>query len=253
MAKQKSLIKLQGSIGDLTFVKGRGGYFARERSGIDGKRIASDPAFARTRENNAEFGRAGRAGKTLRTALRLQLSHLPKNNVVARVTQRLMRVLKTDPESVRGARQVEKGDAFLLQGFEFNVQAPLSATLFAPYSVVIDRTSGSLEVAVASFIPQEQLVAPQGATHYKLFSAATVLDFLNDDYETQPQESAILPWDTVSTSEVQLTHQVTADNPHPMLLLLGVVFYQELNGQYYTLKNGANNAMAIVGVSQGTA
>lgn len=252
MAKQKSIIKLQGSIGELTFVKGKGGYYARERSGIDGKRIASDPAFARTRENNAEFGRAGRAGKTLRTALRLQLSHLPKDNVVARVTQSLMRVLKTDPVNVRGARSVAQGDIFLLQGFEFNRNAPLSATFFAPYDVLIDRTNGLLDVSVTAFTPKELLVAPQGATHYKLLSAAVALDFPNDQYEVAAQESGVLPWDQAEAAPLTLSHTLTPDNPYPMLLLLGVVFFQELNGQFYALRNGANNAMAVVGVSQGT-
>ena len=92
MAKQKESCQITGQHWRPHLCKGAWWLFARERSGIDGKRIASDPAFAQVRENNAEFGGAGACGKTLRTALRLQLSHLPKNNVVARVTQRLMRV-----------------------------------------------------------------------------------------------------------------------------------------------------------------
>ena len=70
MARQKGIIKLKGTIGDITFYKTQDGHLAREKGGIDASRIASDPAFQRTRENGSEFGRAGKAGKMLRTALR---------------------------------------------------------------------------------------------------------------------------------------------------------------------------------------
>ena len=62
MARQKGIIKLKGTIGDITFYKTQDGHLAREKGGIDASRIASDPAFQRTRENGSEFGRAGKAG-----------------------------------------------------------------------------------------------------------------------------------------------------------------------------------------------
>jgi hypothetical protein len=70
MARQRGIIKLDGTIGDITFYKSKDGFLAREKGGVPADRIANDPAFQRTRENGAEFGRAGKAGKTLRTAIR---------------------------------------------------------------------------------------------------------------------------------------------------------------------------------------
>jgi hypothetical protein len=58
----------------------------REKSGIDANRIKNDPAFQRTRENGSEFGRAGKAGKTLRTALRTLLLNSSDGRVVSRLT-----------------------------------------------------------------------------------------------------------------------------------------------------------------------
>ena len=63
MARQRSIIKLDGTIGGITFYKSKDGYLAREKGGIPAERIRNDPAFQRTRENGAEFGRAGKAGK----------------------------------------------------------------------------------------------------------------------------------------------------------------------------------------------
>lgn len=59
MARQKGIIKLDGTIGDITFYKSQDGYLAREKGGVSADRIANDPNFQRTRENGQEFGRAG--------------------------------------------------------------------------------------------------------------------------------------------------------------------------------------------------
>ena len=45
MARQKSIIKLKGTIGHITFYKTQDAHLAREKGGIDANRIANDPAF----------------------------------------------------------------------------------------------------------------------------------------------------------------------------------------------------------------
>ena len=69
MARQRSIIKLDGTIGGITFYKSKDGYLAREKGGVSADRIKNDPAFQRTRENGAEFGRAGKAGKFPKTGI----------------------------------------------------------------------------------------------------------------------------------------------------------------------------------------
>jgi hypothetical protein len=48
MARQKGLIKLDGTIGGITFYKSKDGYLAREKGGVCADRIANDPNFQRT-------------------------------------------------------------------------------------------------------------------------------------------------------------------------------------------------------------
>ena len=63
MARQKGIIKLKGTIGILLLQNARWALGER-KGGIDANRIASDPAFQRTRENGApEFGVLEKAGK----------------------------------------------------------------------------------------------------------------------------------------------------------------------------------------------
>ena len=249
MARQKGIIKLKGTIGDITFYKTQDGHLAREKGGIDASRIASDPAFQRTRENNSEFGRAGKAGKIMRTAFRGALLKAADGRMVSRLTQRMVKVIQADSTSERGLRNVIDGEAELLAGFEFNIRGKLGTSLFAPYTAAIDRVTGELTVDVPSFIPTNMVAAPTGTSHYKIISAAAEIDFEAETFVIANSETAILPWDAVATAAVSHVNQVTAASLKPLFLVLGVEFFQQINGQMYALKNGAFNPLAVVQVS----
>ena len=249
MARQKGIIKLKGTIGDITFYKTQDGHLAREKGGIDASRIASDPAFQRTRENGSEFGRAGKAGKILRTSLRALLINSADGRMVSRLTQKMVKVIQADTVSVRGMRNVIDGEAELLQGFEFNIRGKLGTSLFAPFVGTIDRVAGTITVDIAPFIPANMIAAPSGTTHFKIISAGSEVDFEAETFVEAHSETAILPWDNVETVAISQENAVTAASAKPLFLALGVEFFQEVNGQMYPLKNGAYNPLALVTVS----
>ncbi len=251
MARQKGIIKLKGTIGDITFYKTQDGHLAREKGGIDASRIANDPAFQRTRENGSEFGRAGKAGKVLRTALRALLLNSADGRMVSRLTQKMVKVIQADTTSERGLRNVIDGEAELLSGFEFNIRGKLGTSLFAPFVGVIDRVNGEVRVDLASFIPTNMIAAPTGTTHYKIISAGAEIDFETETFIEEHSETAVLPWDAVPTAVVNHSNSVTPDSTKPLFLALGIEFFQQVNGQMYALKNGAYNPLAIVAVDGG--
>ncbi|WP_026704730.1 hypothetical protein [Flavobacterium soli] len=251
MAKQKGIIKLKGTIGDITFYKSKDGFIAREKTTIDAKRIATDPAFQRTRENGAEFGRAGKASKVLRNAFRPVFKNSADSRMTSRLTQAMMKVVQADLVSVRGKRNVIDGEAALLQGFEFNGGAKLETTLFAPYLPTIDRTAGEISLRVPSFVPADMLAAPAGTTHFRIYSAGAEIDFEQEAFRMESSESTIMSWDTTQTMEVVQVNQVTADSTWPLFLVVVVEFYQMVNAQLYPLKNGSYNPLSLVKVDGG--
>ncbi|MGN6398917.1 MAG: hypothetical protein ACTHMD_00580, partial [Flavisolibacter sp.] len=170
MAQQKGILQLKGTVGNITFYKSKDGYLAREKGGIDAKRLATDPAFQRTRENGQEFGRAGKASKYLRNAVRSLLQNTADSKMVARLTRQMMLVVQSDPINARGMRNILNGNITLLQDFDFNLNSKLSATLYAPFTAEINRTTGSLIAEVPAFDPVSMVAAPAGATHFKLHS-----------------------------------------------------------------------------------
>lgn len=246
MAQQKGILPVRGTIGNLTFYKSKDGYLVREKGGIDAQRIATDPAFQRTRENGAEFGRAGKAGKLLRNAIRGLTLNASDSRMIGRLLKEMIKVIQADLINVRGLRNVIDGEAILLQGFEFNVNGKLSTTLYAPFTATIDRVAGNLTIDIPAFVPLNLVGAPSGATHFRLNSAGVEIDFEGNSYVVDVQSTPELPWDNLATAPVMLTNVVTANSIHPLFLLLGIEFSQQVNGSMYPLKNGAFNALALV-------
>lgn len=249
MAKQKGIMKLEGTIGGITFYKSKDGYLAKEKSGVPADRIANDPVFQRTRENGAEFGRAGKAGKILRNALRALLQNTSDSRMVSRLTTEFIKVIQEDATNPRGERNVIDGEAEFLEGFDFNVNGKLGTTLYAPFTTVIDRVAGTLTANLPAFVPLNMIAAPGGTTHFKIISAGAEVDFENEVFVVDAKSTAILPWDAVATAVINLVNAVTANSAHPLFLALGIEFYQQVNGQMYPLKNGAYNALSLVKVN----
>jgi len=251
MARQDGIIKLKGRIGDMSFIKTEDGYLARKAGGIDGKRIQSDPQFARTRENGAEFGRAGSASKLLRTALRALIMNASDSKLTSRLTKEMVAVIKADQKSERGLRNVLDGELELLKGFEFNINGTLSQTFFVPYTATIDRAAGSLTVDIPAFAPAISIAAPAGATHCKLHASGVEIDFEASVYAVSASESGEIDLKTQNQAAIKLENPLPANSTHPLFLAFGIEFYQMVNNVKYVLKNGSFNALALVAVNGG--
>lgn len=251
MAHQKGIFKITGTIGDVTFYKSKDGYLVREKGGIDAKRIANDPAFQRTRENGMEFGRAGKAGKILRAALRPLLTNVKSTTMASRMTQIMMKVIQADTVSQRGLRNVIDGEAELLTGFDFNELGALATTMHAPYTASINRVTGEMSVTIDPFVPLDMITAPQGTTHFKITSGGAEVDFEQGAFTNAQESTAVLPHSAAATSLITHTISLPANSTKPLFLALGIEFYQDINGSMYALKNGSYNPLGIIKVDGG--
>ena len=249
MAKQSGLIKLEGTIGDITFYKSKDGLLARAKGGVDANRIKNDAAFQRTRENGAEFGRAGSAGKVLRLAFRTFLQNCTDSRMVSRLTKEMVAVVKADATNPRGQRNVLDGELEMLEGFDFNIEGKLSSTIFTPYVATIDRVTGALQVTIPEFSPGNAIAAPEGATHLRFVSGGASIDFEAGVFETISSQSADIEITEAPVAAIDLVNQLAANSVHPLFLVLGIEFFQQVNGVNYALKNGKTNALCIVKVS----
>lgn len=233
----------------MTFYKTKNGYQARQATGVDPVRIATDPKYQRTRENNAEFTTGAAAAKRLRDTLRpmILLTYDPK--MPGRLFSRMMRVVKADAVNDRGERRVLPGNLGLLGQFGFNAAASLSNTLFVVPPCTVDRASGTATLTIPALVPALAIAAPKEATHFQFNFGAAVVDF---DTEGEANES------TLSTAESEisllnaetfagatLTAALPPETDLPLFVLFGISFFQEVNGKPYPLNNGAYNPIDI--------
>lgn len=249
MARQKGLIKIEGTLDEITFYKSQDGHLARTKGGVSGDRIANDPVFIRTRENGAEFASAASAGKLLRDAIRTMMLTASDNRVTSRLTKVMTDIKNYDITSVRGERNVGVGIADasakeLLNGFDFNISAILSSILFSPYTV--DIPTG--KISFAAFTPINDVAFPAGATHISLNGAYAIVDFAAGTSDVQFSNEVNLPIDGTTAPQV-LTPAAVPTGTGTKLYFLEIEFFQEVNGVQYTLKNGAFNALSVVEVA----
>lgn len=262
MAKQKGFIKLKGSLGGLTFYDKNGQNIVRTTGGIDKERIAKDPAFKRTRENNAEFGGSAKVGKALRTGFANIIKSMGGPGIVGKITG-LMKKINSFGSGSRGKRSFEiLTYSSILEGFEFNKLSPLGAIFYAPYnSPALDANRSIATWTVPDFNMDSFMNAPEGATHFQLVLATTVLsDYAYDNSSksfepVNPTEnetngiafSAPIALGGMVGSDTTLTVDLGFTSVLPptvaVISAVGIVFFQEINGQLYEL--ATNNGMRI--------
>jgi hypothetical protein len=246
MAKASGIIKIEGTVEDLTFYKKDGKNFVRRKGGVPRERIENDPNFVRTRENNSEFGHSGTAGKVLRMAMGSLVFKAKDSKLSSRMLQVMSRIKNLDTTSARGLRQVSVGLSTpegkqLLKGFDFNINAPLNGVLFAPYD--LNTTTGVIEIT--DFIAAEQLQFPQGSTHISFQSAVLAIDFDTEVSELAYSNIINLPINLTPTT-VTLTPTSVPTGTGLQLFLLMISFYQEVNSVQYSLKNEGYNVLNVV-------
>jgi len=250
MARQAGLIKLTGQMGGVSFYKtAEDGFLARQKGGVDAERIKNSPEFQRTRENGAEFGRAGAAAKLLRQVFRSVIMNTADSRMASRLTREMVKVVQADATNLRGERNVIDGEAELLQGFEFNETGKLSRTLFAPYTPIVERGSGALSVYLPTFVPSNMIAYPTGATHCKLVASGAEIGFEDLQYSVNTSSTPEIVIGNQTQPSITLEILITPNSRHPLFLIFGIEFYQQVNGQMYSLRNGAYNALSLVTVS----
>ena len=106
MAQNKSLIRLKGSIGGMSFYEQNGNNLVKMATGPDKDKIMSDPAYKRTRENMSEFGGSAKVGKALRKAFAEVIKNMGETYITGRITG-LMKQINSLGAGNRGERTFE--------------------------------------------------------------------------------------------------------------------------------------------------
>lgn len=256
MSKQVGLFRMDGKIGGVSFYRSGGVDLARVANGPSKEKIASDPTFRRTRENNTEFGGCASVVK----ALRLAIGESKITKADAQIVGRLMKIFKeinlVGP-GARGQRSIDLVDhAVLLQNFEFNSRTSFSSVFTAPYGITTTSARDEATVTVASFLPASFVNYPDGATHFRLFTVLCTLSNYEYDIDTGKYKASDPTIDMLNVEVDSAVTDLSTTTPvtfslNPVLpgpptmttnvaavLLIGCEFFQRINSVDYLLAQG---------------
>ncbi|MEI7597369.1 MAG: hypothetical protein WCK02_16595 [Bacteroidota bacterium] len=249
MAVQKSLLRLEGTIGGMTFYKSKDGYLVREKGSVSADRIKKDPSFARTRENNEEFRLGVQASRLIRSSVPLLLSRAADNTSASRMNSIMIKIGKTDATSARGQRNPQTALAnavakALLKSFNFNSNAEIGRILLKQWTI----TPATGVIGIANLIPATDIIAPIEATHFSLTGGIGVYNFGTGVFDVKYTNivnsiigSTLVP--------VTLTPTSLPAGTGIKLYFLKLEFFQLVNGVQYALQNCKDNALTIIEVA----
>ena len=246
MARQGKGLTLEGTIGNLVFYKTKFGYMVRTKGSVSKRRIQSDPAFARVRENSMEFKSAGSAVRLLRTAFRPLIYRAADSQSTGRLMKVMVSLIKTDPVNPPGQRTANNGRAQLLEKFEFNQDSKLALKLHAPISVLSDHNSGRVALSINACPVDTMLSVPKGATHFRFVSAAAAIDFTNNQADVATSESEHFSTRRKRIGPVRLVHNVKKISSGHLIVLLGIEFVKISRGEQIRVANGRLDPLSVV-------
>ncbi|WGF91422.1 hypothetical protein [Aequorivita marisscotiae] len=245
MAKQVGIIKLKGTIGDLNFYKTKNaGPLARKAGGGFSKDQKKKPV--RTMENASEFGRCSKTKKAFKMALAPFLCVRKDGDLHGRMVQLFTRIKDQDRINSRGMRGVGPGvetprGRQLLKDFEFTPSCNVMETLAA--SGNFDFTTRSLNI---SNFDMRNVQFPTGATHLALTLGLLHFDF--NSLENQLKSSAPLYLDkSYSANSIEMQVNLP-DVAGTAIAVLGLKFYQEVQGTYYLFRSANSVGVENLGV-----
>jgi hypothetical protein len=234
MPKQVGLIKIKGTVDDLSFFDSQDGYMAKKKGRYSVDKFKTDPNYKQVRLNTMEFSTGGNASRFFREAFTTEINKAADNRMISRLTQAMIAILQTDPVNDWGYREVQSGDMEKLVDFNFNIGVPFSAAAKIKPETTINRTTGQLAVNIPAHIPQELVAAPTGGvSHYRFFAAAAAIDFGTGSSTSARQSSANLVYDDNLGTDTSLTLPLTPNSPFPLFIVLGVEFMKVVNGKPY--------------------
>jgi hypothetical protein len=244
MARQTGIIGIQGTVGGLVFSKN--GNISQKPQG-DKAAFASAPSRARTRENAAEFGLAAKYSKVVRDSLRVAISSASDSQVAARLTKVMREVIGLDDTNDRGLRVFDASNSAPLLGFNFNFGAGIGQTMYFPYEVT--GAGADVTMSIPALNPASDIATPQGATHFEVVFAVSSVDMeaLTFTNGVVAAPLGILPISSAALVNQSVVATFPAAPPAANLVVgvVGINFYQEINGKFYALNNNSTNPLAI--------
>ena len=251
MARQKGIIQLEGTLGDINFYFRKGKPVARKAGGgFNAKNIKTSATMVRVRENNTEFGNSSKVKKVFKLSLHPFLNAYKEGALHGRMMQLMQNIKMFDTVSERGKRTVGNGiqtpmGKIAFQQFLFTPKCAISKTLMATASFDWEN----FRYTVSGF-KGSRVRFPVSATHFELSFGVLCFDFNTLDYLLFMGSPLLIARDSIAdTFSLQPTH--LPDTKGMQFAFVGLKFFQEVNGIMYLLQEEGAIGLELIGMKEG--
>lgn len=238
------MIKINGTVHEVTFYMVNGKEVMRAKSSLDKERVTTDPKFENSKKAGKDFGTASAGAKDLRTAFRLAADIGSNPYIQGDLTKLFRKLLQTDTIHSAGSKSLNDADMSGLRGFEWNNETSFSSILRKPIEFKLDNSTGTVEVHVPAFEPKGELAIPGGATHFELMVTAAGINFETRKRNELEDRTDWLPLGASVPTRV-MGGKIAMEKGMKLFAGIGIRFGQEANGTIYELENKVGKAFVI--------
>ncbi len=217
------------------------------KPGISGETFRKDPAFAGSRRSSKQFGIAAKASKIMRESLAHLLESTPQKNMHNRLSHIVAKMIR-EKSPDQTASHLNLLPWRSLRGFEFNDQKSLHILLAHAHQLVFNRTKDRAVININGFSSSSAIRSLKEATHLRIMAGLASIDFEKQQKKVDYTASDYLPVYKNNETNVRLSLELFSHAANPVFIALGIVCFQELNGEIYELKNQRFQALQIIEV-----
>ncbi len=181
---------IEGGIGNMSAYRMRGidKMVVRTKGGATKAKIKTDANFAKTRQNNSEFGGCAKMAKAIRMAIE-PICHLADYNFTPSLISMAKKMQLQDTFHPRGERGIQLSKfGYLLEGFALNKRNGFDTIIKHSLRPRIDRAMGNAIIEVPDLKPNMNLSLFWPQPYYRLvlsIGLVTDLEFGNGGFEKQ--------------------------------------------------------------------
>ena len=186
MAELKGPILFTGSIGNIRcyYDKTLKRYILSTKGGSTKKLIENNPAFARQRENMAEFKACATWSSQLRISL-IGIGHLQKGYYFSGIMSLAKSIQKHDDQHLRGQRSIASSKApGLLTSLIFNALLPFERMFSQQYQILFSEDKKTVTLKLMQFKSFSRINWPE---RYQTYRIALVVAQLPDLEWSEPE------------------------------------------------------------------
>jgi hypothetical protein len=248
MAELVGALQLNGTLGKLSYYKGKNGKtIVRRKGGPSRNEVMTGKRSVRIRENFSEFSALPPIASEIRKHFAEYIPYLSEGSYYNRLVGLLKSIQLLDTYNIRGERSVFNGNVYLLEDFQFNAKASLKETLRTDYDCYLDPSTGNVTVRFDSFNPIAAIHPPGKATHFQILVQAAAVCESEDTGNGKKVASDLIRIGDLETGPISLSLNIDTPPDGVMLVVAGVLFFEETRGVWFALKGSSS---AIVGVER---